>query len=110
MSTEQIATTCQVWVTSTSSGTLRCLEFHLNRFYRPVARITRTHADHGGCRPIHKNGTFCRLKGKRDRERCRQCILTRSMETSWTAYGNYFRHGRKIPRRILGITMQNAGN
>src|ERR1700710_564276 len=109
MSTYQIATTCQVRVTSTSSGTICCLELHLNRFYRPVARITRTHTDHGRCRSIHKNGTFCRLKRKRDCERCRQRIPKRSMETSRITYGNHFPYGRKIPRRILGVTLQNAG-
>ena len=53
-------------ITSTSRNTIRSMELDLNRFHYPTAGITGVHSNHGGSRPIHKDGTLYRSPNKCD--------------------------------------------
>jgi len=95
-------------ITSTSQNAIRSMELYLNRFHHPTTGITRLHSNHGSSRPIHKNGTLYRSPDKRNSKRRRKCLSQGSLETSWSTHRNHIRHGRKILRRILGVSMQVA--
>jgi len=92
----------------TSRDTIRSMELYLNRFHYPTTGITRLHSNHGSSRPIHKDGTLYRSPDQCDRKGRDKSFPTRSLQTSRSTHGNHIRHGWKILRRVLGISMQVA--